>query len=46
MAVMAILDFLVWIIPKTPSWTIYIWISLTVLLIIDWMFGGISDRWI
>ena len=44
LTVITALDFIYWAIARTPEWTLYIWIALGTLLIIDWMFGGVEDK--
>jgi len=43
-AVVAVIDFILWIASVTPPWTLWIWISFGVVFILDWMMGGVSDR--
>lgn len=45
-AVVAVIDFIYWISIKTPEWTLWIWICFGIIFLIDWMLGGINDRWL
>jgi len=43
-AVIAVIDFIYWAAANTPRWALWIWIIFGVIFILDWMFGGVSDK--
>lgn len=43
-AFIAAIDFIYWASAKTPAWTGWIWAAFGVILILDWMLGGITDK--
>ncbi|MBU1270086.1 MAG: hypothetical protein KKF95_05095 [Nanoarchaeota archaeon] len=45
-AVIAVINFITWAASITPSWTLWIWIIFGIIFIIDWMLGGVADKWL
>ena len=43
-ALLAAIGFIYWAAANTPAWALGVWIVFGVILIIDWMKGGILDK--
>ncbi|MBU1854120.1 MAG: hypothetical protein KKF89_00215 [Nanoarchaeota archaeon] len=43
-AVVAVLDFIIWIASSTPKYLLFIWVLFGLIFIIDYMLGGIADK--